>query len=61
MNIPIVNDGVLEGPQFFFGDLTTTFVDVILNPDETQIIIADIDSKFHYGQGENQFYQQVQV
>ena len=41
VNVTIVNDGILEGAENFFSTLTTTDLDVILLPDEADVVINE--------------------
>ena len=41
VNITINNDTLLEEVEFFFGELTTTFSTVILDPQQANISIID--------------------
>ena len=44
MNVPIINDDILEDTENFFASLTTTDSGVTLNPDRAQVdIIEDPD------------------
>ena len=43
----ITNDSNAEGPETFFGRLTTSEVRVTLTPDQTTITILDDDGKLH--------------
>ena len=49
VNVPIVNDDILEGNEDFFTSLTTTDAAVILNPDEAMVSILEdpTDGKSH--------------
>ena len=47
VNMTIVNDDILEGEEDFFLTLTTTDSDVLLIPNEAQVVIADDDSTFY--------------
>ena len=41
VDVPIVNDDILEGNEQFFGTLTTTDPDVLVNPDEATVTIIE--------------------
>ena len=49
MNVTIANDDILEGEEDFFSTLTATDPDLILLPDEAQVIIIEDpnDSTFY--------------
>ena len=46
VSVPIIDNGILEGTEQFFGDLSTSDPDVDLQPQRTTIRIADDDGKF---------------
>ena len=49
VNVTIVNDDILEGAENFFSTLTTTDLDVILLPNEAQVVInEDPDDSMFY-------------
>ena len=48
VSVPIIDNGILEGTEQFFGDLSTSDPDVDLQPQRTTIIIADDDGNFHF-------------
>ena len=48
VNVTIANDDILEGEEDFFSTLTTTDLDVLLIPNEAQVVIADNNSTFYY-------------
>ena len=41
VSVPIIDDGILEDIEQFFGDLSTSDPDVDLRPQRTTIIIVD--------------------
>ena len=41
VSVPIIDDGILEDTEQFFGDLNTSDPDVDLRPQRTTIIIVD--------------------
>ena len=45
VTISIIDDTLLERVEFFFGELTTTFSTVILDPRQANISIIDDDGK----------------
>ena len=48
VSVPIIDNGILEGTEQFFGDLSTSDPDVDLQPQRTTIIIADDDGNIHF-------------
>ena len=46
VSVPIIDNGILEDTEQFFGDLSTSDPDVDLRPQRTTIRIADDDGKF---------------
>ena len=49
VNVTIANDDILEGAENFFSTLTTTDLDVILLPNEAEVVINEDpdDSTFY--------------
>ena len=45
MDIPIIDDLLIEGSENFFVSLTTSEVGVTFNPSRTTVTISDNDSK----------------
>ena len=45
ITVTITDDDLVEIDENFFGDLTTTSGDVIINPAEAEVTILDRDSK----------------
>ena len=46
VSVPIIDNGILEGTEQFFGDLSTSDPDVDLRPQRTTIKITDDDGNF---------------
>ena len=45
VSVPIIDNGILEDTEQFFGDLSTSDPDVDLRPQRTTIRITDDDGK----------------